>query len=301
MGRDAFTSSRRARAFPEGDGGAARAADRSVEDPWTCLETFKHLSHEMRTPLYSILALSQLLRDGTTGDLNVEQQRYLEVMVRNGQNLIRLVNDVLDLSRIDLGQFRLDPRPVHIEDELMAAAASLAPLAEIKGVELEVAPCGPLPAVSCDPDRLWQVLNNLLGNAIKFTDRGRVDLSCERRGDVVAVHVTDTGVGIPETVRAHLFDQLPRSEGGVTTGRGGAGLGLAIASRLVRLMGGQLSVESAEGAGARFTFTLPIAVAAGEEEEEDGQEQDRDVSWNHERGGEGEGIAAGDADAGYGS
>jgi len=272
-----------------------------VEDRWTCLETFKHLSHEMRTPLYSILALSQLLRDGTAGNLNGEQHRYLEVMVRNGQNLIRLVNDVLDLSRIDLGQFKLEPRPVAVMDELLAAAASLAPLAEVKGVEVQVAPCGPLPAVDCDPDRLRQVLNNLVGNAIKFTDRGRVELSCERREDMVAIHVADTGVGIPETVRAHLFDELPRASGGVTTGRGGAGLGLAIASRLVGLMGGHLSVESAEGAGACFTFTLPLSVAARRALDGLEAQGDRGASWHHERGGEGEGIAAGDADASYGS
>lgn len=222
-----------------------------------------HLSHEIRTPLNSMLALAQLLRDGQVGELNPEQQRYVEVIERNGQSLVRLVNDLFDLSRLKLGRADVEISSLDIRDQLQGIAGALAPLAEAKRIELGVTVADPMPLVACDPDRLRQVLMNLISNAIKFTNRGHVTLSAEAGEGMVAVHVSDTGVGIPDAARSRIFEeffQMGPAGGRAGTRRGdGVGLGLAIARRLVRLMGGDLSVESTEGVGSRFTFTLPQA------------------------------------------
>jgi signal transduction histidine kinase len=237
-----------------------------------------HLSHEVRTPLQSLLTLSELLREGRAGALNPEQQKYVEVIQRNGQVLIRLVTDVLDLSRMELGQIELVIRTFDLSEQVRAIAMEFAPLAEAKGIHLSVE-CGrPLPLVRCDPDRARQVVTNLVENAIRFTDRGQVSLFLEPREKAIAVRVADTGIGIPEAVRVGLLDQSFHTAGVESSGRSGTGLRLAIASRLARLMGGELSVESTEGVGSRFTFTLPIgeraaqrqAVTAGDHEDPDG-------------------------------
>jgi signal transduction histidine kinase len=241
------------------------AAERSVGDERAedSASVLAHLSHELRTPLNSMLALAQLLRDGLVGELNSEQQRYVEIIERSGQSLVRLVNDVLDLSRLKLGYPDVEIRSLDIRDQLEATVAALAPLAEAKGIALLVPCAAPLPLVRCDPERLRQILMNLMSNAIKFTDRGRVTLLAEAGERMVVVHVIDTGIGIPAPARARIFEEFFQVApvGGHAGGRRGegAGLGLAIARRLVRLMGGDLSVESTEGVGSRFTFTLPWA------------------------------------------
>jgi signal transduction histidine kinase len=218
-----------------------------------------HLSHEMRTPLKAILALSELLRDGTVGALNAEQKKYIEVIERNGENLVRLVNDVLDLSQMDLARIAIQPRTFSLDEQLRAVVAALAPLATIKGIALTFAePADELPLLRCDPDRLRQILTNLIGNAIKFTDRGRVVVSAESGLEVLMVHVTDTGVGIPACIAAQLFDQPFQASVPARQRLGqGAGLGLAITQRLLWLMGGDISVRSQEGSGSRFSFSLP--------------------------------------------
>ena len=239
------------------------------------LSRLLHLSHEIRTPLNSMLALSQLLRDGLAGKLNSEQQRYVEIIERNGQDLIRLVSDVLDLSRMEGGHVDVNVRLVDPAEQMRATATALAPLAQAKNIELKVDVGEFLPLVRCDPDRVRQVLTNLIGNAVKFTNRGCITLTAEVRDGAVALQVSDTGIGIPEEARSRVFEEFFQvgqmhpsgSEpdpveipGRYRRGRAdGAGLGLTIASRLVRMMGGELSVESAVGVGSRFTFTLPLA------------------------------------------
>jgi signal transduction histidine kinase len=225
---------------------------------WGSLGVLMHLSHEIRTPLNSMLALSQLLRDGLAGALNAEQRKYIEVIERNGQHLFRLVDDVLDLSRMEVGQMEVDIVSLDLGDHMRTTAAALAPLADVKHIRLIVEPLENLPRVLCDPDRVRQILTNLIGNAVKFTDRGQVVLSAESRNGAVAVHVSDTGVGIPEAALPGLFEEFFQADPESARRRGGAGLGLAIASRLVRLMSGELTVESTRGVGSRFTFTLPI-------------------------------------------
>jgi signal transduction histidine kinase/FixJ family two-component response regulator len=224
-----------------------------------------NMSHEIRTPLNSVLALSQLLRDGMAGALSTDQRKYLEVIERNGQNLLRLINDILDLSRIEAGHLEMDLRRVDIAAQVRATVGTLVPLAEAKGLDLQARLPDDLPAVRCDVDRVRQILTNLIGNAIKFTEVGQVQVSAEARDGTVAVHVTDTGVGIPDSAQTKVFQEFFQVDQSMARRRGGTGLGLAIASRLAHLMDGEITLESVLGTGSRFTLVLPLASGAADE------------------------------------
>jgi signal transduction histidine kinase/DNA-binding response OmpR family regulator len=221
-----------------------------------------NMSHEIRTPLNSVLALSQLLRDGTAGTLMAEQRKYLEVIERNGQNLLRLINDILDLSRIEAGHLEMDVQSVDLASDIRETVGALVPLAEAKGLEVQVKLPRELPLVRCDVDRVRQVLTNLVGNAIKFTEAGHVQVSADVRDDLVAIHVTDTGVGIPSALTGKIFQEFFQVDQTLARRQGGTGLGLAIASKLTHLMGGEIAVQSVPGSGSRFTLTLPRATGA---------------------------------------
>jgi CheY-like chemotaxis protein/two-component sensor histidine kinase len=219
------------------------------------------MSHEIRTPLNSVLALSQLLRDGVAGGLTPGQRQYLEVIERNGQNLLRLINDILDLSRIEAGHLEMDTQTVDLAPHIRAIAAELAPLAMAKELDIVVKLPESLPIVRCDTDRVRQILNNLIGNAIKFTETGTVQVTTEARANALAVSVIDTGVGIPEADLNKIFREFFQVDQTLARRQGGTGLGLAIASRLAQLMGGDIAVTSIVGHGSRFTLTLPRAGA----------------------------------------
>jgi signal transduction histidine kinase/FixJ family two-component response regulator len=216
-----------------------------------------NMSHEIRTPLNSVLALSQLLRDGVAGGLTAGQRQYLEVIERNGQNLLRLINDILDLSRIEAGHLEMDTQTVDLAPHIRAIATELAPLAMAKELELVVKLPETVPAVRCDVDRVRQILTNLIGNAIKFTESGTVQVAAEAKAGVLAVSVIDTGVGIPEGDINKIFREFFQVDQTLARRQGGTGLGLAIASRLAQLMGGDIAVTSLVGHGSRFTLTLP--------------------------------------------
>jgi signal transduction histidine kinase/ActR/RegA family two-component response regulator len=218
-----------------------------------------NMSHEIRTPLNSVLALSQLLRDGMAGALSGDQRKYLEVIERNGQNLLRLINDILDLSRIEAGHLEMDLQAADIAALIRATVGTLSPLAETKGLELHARLPERLPPVRCDVDRVRQILTNLIGNAIKFTEAGQVLVSAEAREGKIAVHVTDTGVGISDAAQGKVFQEFFQVDQSMARRRGGTGLGLAIASRLAHLMGGEITLESVLGAGSRFTLALEQA------------------------------------------
>jgi signal transduction histidine kinase/ActR/RegA family two-component response regulator len=218
-----------------------------------------NMSHEIRTPLNSVLALSQLLRDGVAGPLSTDQRRYLEIIGRNGQTLLRLIDDILDLSRIESGHLVVDTEDVDLAPQIAATVEGLSPLAMAKDIEIAVKLPDDLPPARCDVDRLRQILTNLVGNAIKFTDSGAVRVTAEARASDVAVHVTDTGIGIPQAQIRHIFEEFVQGDATLARRQGGTGLGLAIASRLARLMGGDISASSVVGSGSRFTLTLPRA------------------------------------------
>jgi len=222
-------------------------------------EFLANMSHEIRTPLNSVLALSQLLRDGVPGPLTGDQRKYLEIIMRNGHTLLRLIDDILDLSRIESGHLQVDIETVDIGREMAAIVEALSPLATAKDLDTSLKLAPDLPPVLCDVDRLRQILTNLISNAIKFTEAGAVRVTAEARSAAVTVHVIDTGVGIPEAHLGRIFEEFVQVDQTLARRQGGAGLGLAIARRLAKLMGGDIAVSSVVGSGSRFTLTLPRA------------------------------------------
>jgi CheY-like chemotaxis protein len=206
----------------------------------------------------------QLLRDSVAGPLTGDQRRYLEIITRNGQTLLHLIDDILDLSRIESGHLQVDTDDVDLTPQIATIVEALSPLAQAKDLDLTVKVPEDLPLVRCDVDRVRQILTNLIANAIKFTDAGMVRVTATVGASAVAIHVTDTGVGIPEGQLGHIFEEFVQVDQTLARRQGGAGLGLAIASRLARLMGGEISVSSVAGSGSRFTLTLPRAAEGSE-------------------------------------
>ncbi|MEM4390125.1 MAG: ATP-binding protein [Candidatus Micrarchaeia archaeon] len=217
-----------------------------------------NVSHELRTPLTSIHGYASLLLDGTLGPLSEAQRESIAVIVNESQRLTRLINDVLDLSKLDSGRFKLNFKEFDVH-ELEEKCRPLLPLAQKKGlsVQWQIAPdVGP---VIADPARIAQVLINLISNAIKFTERGGVTVKIFRKSRrTLQFEVIDTGIGIPAEERKNIFKrfyQVRREPGKVE----GTGLGLSIAKEIVRLHGGKLDFDSEVGKGSRFYFTLPVA------------------------------------------
>jgi signal transduction histidine kinase/CheY-like chemotaxis protein len=240
--------------------GAAAGLSRSVLSADRIKSTFvANMSHEIRTPLNSVLALSELLLDGGAGALTADQRRYLEIITRNGQALLKLIDDILDLSRIESGYVELDTEDVDLASPVASVVEALSPLAMAKDLDLTVRLPEDMPRVRCDIDRVRQILTNLVGNAIKFTEGGTVRVTAEATPLAVAIFVTDTGIGIPETQQERIFDEFVQVDQSLARRQAGTGLGLAIARRLARLMGGEITVSSVQGSGSRFTLTLPRA------------------------------------------
>jgi signal transduction histidine kinase len=218
-----------------------------------------NLSHEIRTPLNAVLSLTELLLGEAAGALTEEQRRYLEVIARNGQGLLRLVSNVLDIGDLAEGKLRLVDEALALEPLVRSVVAEQAPAAAGKQLVLSVSVAEGLPLVRGDAHRIRQVLAHLVGNAIKFTAEGAVRVMAERRGVDLAVSVCDSGIGIPEAALPKIFEEFSQVDERPMRRHPGAGLGLALASRLVRLMGGEISVRSGVGTGSCFTFTLPRA------------------------------------------
>lgn len=218
------------------------------------------MSHEMRTPLNAILGYAELLEVGVHGDLPPAARSYIERIRLGGRHLLDLINDVLDLSRVDAEEVDLAIRPVDPVAVIEEVTHLLEREAAQKDVSLVLQPFGaPVPAVAADLPRLRQIVTNLVANAIKFTDAGRITLALEERDGHIALLVRDTGVGIPAAMLPMIFDRFFQVDGSFTRQRGGIGLGLAISQRLARQMGGSLDATSEEGKGSTFTLVLPIA------------------------------------------
>ena len=222
-----------------------------------------NMSHEIRTPLTAIIGYSGLLADH--GDLPEEARSFVGRIVTGGQTLLSVVNDILDFSKLEAGQVELDPQPFDPATFLEGSLALVAAQAANKKLEIKLAIRDELPPlVAADSSRLRQVLLNLLTNAIKFTERGGVTLwaSYEPDEGQLRLSVADTGGGIPADKLDRLFERFSQVDGSVSRRHGGTGLGLAICRNLVRLMGGEIGVVSAEGAGSTFSFAVPAPVCA---------------------------------------
>jgi PAS domain S-box-containing protein len=220
------------------------------------------MSHELRTPLNAIVGFSELLADGEPGELNEKQKRFVNHIKQGSAHLLQLINDILDLSKIEAGQLELRWEDFRVEDALPEVLSTIAPLAMKKNIQVQHEIEAGL-SVHADRVRFKQVLHNLLSNAVKFTPKnGRIDIDCVEERNEVWISVTDTGIGIRAEDQELVFEEFRQVEGASDAAQEGTGLGLAITKRLVEQQGGKLSLESELGKGSRFTFTLPLGSGA---------------------------------------
>lgn len=220
-----------------------------------------NMSHELRTPLNSSLILAKLLADNPDDNLTAEQVKYAQTIQSSGNDLLNLINDILDLSKIEAGHVDIRPEPVSVERLSNNIRQVFEPIAKNKALGFEIDIASECPAViETDLQRIEQILKNLLSNAFKFTDEGKVTLAMSRTGDgQVAFGVTDTGIGIAPEQQKRIFEAFHQADGTISRKFGGTGLGLSISRELVRLLGGTIHIRSQEGKGSTFTVTLPLA------------------------------------------
>jgi signal transduction histidine kinase len=223
-----------------------------------------NMSHELRTPLNAILGYTELMADGAYGEPSEKMAAVLKRLESNGRHLLGLINDVLDLSKIEAGQLQLDLADYTVEDIAHTVRSTLEPLATDKKLafKLELAP--KLPPGRGDGRRLTQVLINLVGNAIKFTDAGEVAIQAEANNGSFHVSVRDTGPGISAADQSKLFQEFQQADNSITRKKGGTGLGLAISKRIVEMHGGRIWIDSTIGQGSTFSFTVPVRVERAE-------------------------------------
>jgi PAS domain S-box-containing protein len=219
-----------------------------------------HVSHELRTPLNAILGYTELILDNIYGEVPEKIRNTLSRVELNGRHLLGLINDVLDLSKIEAGSFELAQGDYSIQEVVQAAVAAVEPLAAEKKLVLEVVVPPGLPRAAGDERATTQVLLNLLGNAVKFTETGEVSVKVAATDGIFRIAVSDTGIGIAEADHRKIFEEFHQVEGVFMTKTGGTGLGLAISKRIVELQGGRIEVESSLGKGSTFTVTLPVRV-----------------------------------------
>jgi signal transduction histidine kinase len=219
-----------------------------------------NMSHELRTPLNAILGYNELIVDGIYGEVPARIREVLERVDASGRRLLELINDVLDVSKMEAGQLTLSFQDYSLEDVVQTVYAALEPLAAEKGLALRAALAPDLPAGRGDERRISQVLVNLVGNAIKFTESGEVAVRATVDDDAFVVSVRDTGPGISAADQAKLFREFQQLDNASTRAKGGTGLGLAIVKRIVASHGGRVWVESHVGSGSTFAFTLPVRV-----------------------------------------
>jgi signal transduction histidine kinase len=222
------------------------------------------VSHELRTPLTSIQGSLQMLNSGILGPMSTDQQELVTMAVANSARLGQLVNDILDLERLDAGRMPLEPVPVSAMSIARDAIGGITGAAAAAGIRLvlDPAPDGSVVDITVDPHRMIQVLTNLLGNAIKFSERGAtVSVTVASSDHKVSITVTDHGRGIPEDQLDSVFDRFGQVDVGDARRGGGTGLGLAIAREIVERSGGTIAVQSSIGVGSAFTVTFPTAAA----------------------------------------
>jgi len=222
-------------------------------------EFLANMSHELRTPLNSTLILAKLLADNKDGNLTEQQVQFARTIFSAGNDLLSLINDILDLAKVEAGKVELTPEPISVSRLTEDLHAIFSPIAEQKGLLLTIKVDEGAPQeFESDIQRVSQVLRNLLSNAVKFTAHGEVGLRVRATPDGIAFAVHDTGIGIPQDQHELIFEAFRQADGGTHRKYGGTGLGLSISRDLARLLGGDISLRSAPGAGSTFTLTLPL-------------------------------------------
>ncbi|MBD8071465.1 ATP-binding protein [Bacillus sp. PS06] len=246
-------------------------------------EFLANMSHELRTPLNSLIILAQMLYENKSGNLSEKQVEYASTIFTSGNDLLRLINDILDLSKIESGKVDMVQSEVVLDDILSVAERQFLPISRTKGIEFEIKVADDIPAIIyTDEQRISQILKNLLSNAFKFTEEGKVMLEIAktsmlskdslRQEEYLAFSVTDTGLGIPKDKQELIFEAFRQADGTTSRKFGGTGLGLSISKELAELLGGSISLESTEGVGSTFTFFLPINAQEMMEQKDDDSE-----------------------------
>ncbi|MBB3188223.1 hybrid sensor histidine kinase/response regulator [Microbacter margulisiae] len=220
------------------------------------------MSHELRTPLNSVIALSNVLSRRLSGKLSDEEYSYIGVIERNGKQLLSLINDILDLSRIEAGREEIRAHLFNMNDLIRDVVETIEPQSKQKKLKLIYIPNEALPEITSDYDKCRHILQNIVANAIKFTEKGKVEIRADRIVDAVQIDIIDTGIGIKAEFLPHIFEEFRQADGSNSRKYGGTGLGLAIAKKYANMLGGQISVESAEGHGSHFTFSIPVKLGA---------------------------------------
>jgi signal transduction histidine kinase len=220
-----------------------------------------NMSHELRTPMNAILGYTELILDNIYGEAPEKMRAVLERVQRNGRHLLGLINDVLDLSKIEAGQLTLTLNDYSLKDVVHSVFSAVESLATTKHLALKIEVPATLPPAHGDEHRITQVLLNLVGNAIKFTETGEVAINATAQNGSFTVAVRDTGPGIAKADQSKIFEEFQQADNSATRKKGGTGLGLAISKRIVELHGGRIWVESKEGHGSTFSFTVPVKIA----------------------------------------
>jgi signal transduction histidine kinase len=225
-------------------------------------EFLASMSHELRTPLNAIIGFSRLLEEQNVGTLNAEQMNYVQHVAKASRHLLTLINDILDLSKIEAGRLELNPECFELSEALAEVLATARPLARAKSISMAIR-LSNHNTIYADRLRFKQILYNLLSNAIKFTPEfGDISVDCSKEATSVLINVTDNGIGIPVDEQEAIFEKFHQVRASSSEAKEGSGLGLAITRRLVQAHGGSIWVVSKPGLGARFSFTLPSHATA---------------------------------------
>jgi signal transduction histidine kinase len=223
------------------------------------------ISHELRTPLNAIIGYAQMLADGFSGELNQQQFEDVQTIVNSADKLLRMVEDTLDLARLDTERFPVYLDNLALDEVVRRAVGSIQSTADAKGLDIKTHIAPSAATIRTDPERVRQILTNLLSNSVKFTDSGsiRVNVESVDTGGV-QISVEDTGIGFDSIAFPHLFEEFRQADASTTRTHGGTGLGLAVSKRLVERLGGTIGVNSTPGVGSVFWFRLPPEIPGGD-------------------------------------
>ena len=238
-------------------------------------EFLANMSHELRTPLNSIIGFSEILHDGVFGPVNEKQAKYVNNVLVSGKHLLQLINDILDLSKVEAGKIELVCEDFSVSDAINEVKTLTASIAAKKSIMVDLSVDEGLTTIHADEGKFKQILYNLLSNAIKFTpEGGSVTVDARRRGDVAEISVADTGIGISKEDQEKIFQPFMQADASTSREYGGTGLGLSLVKKFSELHGGTVWIESEPGEGSTFTFTIPIEGRAEAETEAEVPEED---------------------------